>query len=253
MSSIPVWLLVDVNNWAYADHYGAGANAAGVFEARLELCQRMLEPNRIVFCYDSKVSFRRELDPSYKANRDERPVEISALLETVKGIARDHEIDNVEVEGFEADDVIASITETILPHNQRVLIASSDKDLRQLLVPKQVSQMTKIVHGPPAKGTYFKAETLWERYQLTPSQWVDYQALVGDATDNIKGCPGIGPKAAEKLLRAAGTAEGHFSCETPAKLNKTQQANLESFVAYGLDQNRQLVRLRKDVQGWWNR
>ena len=103
-------------------------------------------------------------------------------------------------EGFEADDLVATIVKKFKSDDLKIIIASSDKDLAQL-----VSENVKILD--PIKGKFFDQVELEKKFGIPPSKIVDYLALVGDASDNVPGVPGVGPKTAVKLLQQFGSAE----------------------------------------------
>jgi hypothetical protein len=136
------WLLIDVSNWAYKLlHTGGGpVGAVALFRRWLDLAVDKTEPERVVLAMDSErgQSFRRQLNPHYKAGRKEPPPGLGELIESIKQLAVDNCHDIAAAEGFEADDVIATVTRIGLESHRQVVICSSDKDLRQLLVRGRV-------------------------------------------------------------------------------------------------------------------
>lgn len=248
----PIWLLIDVSNWAHKDLHGCGPGSIALrtFARRVELCEAFFKPERIAFCFDcSGPTFRSELDPCYKANRRKSPlVGLSELIDEIRDYAIENAHDIASCEGFEADDVIATLSTIGIDSERKVMIASSDKDLRQLLVAGQVILLRNIKRGKDRpEPEYFSAAHLLREYGLKPEQWIDYQALVGDATDNIRGCDGIGKKTAEQLLRAVGSLDEHYRDVWRAPITKTQARKLSEFRGRDLELARKLVTLRRDV------
>lgn len=251
----PLWFIVDVSNWAYKDLFAAGPGAASLklTTDRLRLCASFFKPERFVLCFDTP-SFRHNVDPMYKANRRERPVGLDSLIASIRKYALDESIDCVKVDGFEADDCIASITQIGVDIGRDVVIASHDKDLCQLLIDGRVCLLYSI--KPPKRGgnrkeppetAYYSTRDLSVECDLHPSQWIDYQCLVGDASDNIPGCDGFGDKRAKELLASAGSLEEYFANVWNANITAKQRAALAGFRKHDLGRIRRLVTLRRDV------
>jgi 5'-3' exonuclease len=145
-------------------------------------------------CCDAGKSFRAEIDPTYKAQREAAP---EALHHQIRLAKEQLEADGYpvwSVKGFEADDLIASATAKALAiEGTSVLIISADKDLLQLVGPRVRAKSVR-------DGSIVDSQAVFDKFGVHPSQMRDYLALVGDASDNIKGAKGIGPKTAAKLL-----------------------------------------------------
>ena len=153
-------------------------------------------PSHIVFAFDSSLttSFRNEIFPEYKSNRESPPPELKEQFEICQAILRALGIHNLTHEKYEADDLIATVACNMRKRNFQNAIVTSDKDLAQ------------IVQGEDIWWNYSKDERLnadgvYERFGVWPHQIRDYLALVGDSVDNIPGVPGIGAKSAVRLLR----------------------------------------------------
>lgn len=194
-------------------------------------------------CCDSGRSFRRELAPSYKANRPES----DATLQHQITLAREQlEADGFPiwaVKGFEADDLIASATSRALElEDTRVLVISADKDLLQLVGPR-VNVMSA------RDGSVFDAEAVKAKFGVPPEAMRDYLCLVGDASDNVKGANGIGPKKAAELLAKYGSLEHvYFELTLHGTDFKPAMATaLKDFRQY-MDRTRELITLRADVE-----
>jgi DNA polymerase-1 len=196
-------------------------------------------PEQACFVLDGKgPSFRQEIMPSYKAQRQKMPeplsLQIEPLLQGVQLLGLPVQV----AEGGEADDVIATLCARY-KKKRPVVIVGSDKDLRQCLD-------SSVVLWDPGQRTekLITLEDFTKEEGLTPEQWPDFQALVGDSSDNIPGVPGIGPKTAKKLLARYPTLEAlrdnfdHLSSKEQQKLGPHMQA---------VFQYRELTRLRTDA------
>ncbi|MDY0226849.1 MAG: DNA polymerase I [Desulfomicrobium apsheronum] len=166
-----------------------------VFKLVLKLL-REENPSHLVFVTDGRApTFRHELLPSYKANRPRMPEGLAAQLEPLKAGLRLLGIRVLEAEGGEADDCIASLAARF-KEDRSVVIVGADKDLRQCLDEN-------VVMWDPAQGKekLVTRDGFVEETGLKPDQWADFQAMTGDAADNIPGIPKVGPKTAMGFLR----------------------------------------------------
>src|SRR6187399_1665173 len=192
---------------------------------------------------DSKKSFRRDLDPTYKAQRSsEGRAPLYHQLDLVVEALKAKGVPVWVAEGFEADDVIATATRLVLEQpDTRVLIASADKDLLALVSDR--------VHIKSLKdGAELGPADVVKKFNVTPAQVPDFLCLVGDASDNVKGAAKIGPVIAARLLSQHGTLEGLHTvwAEEPATLSATVQSSLAEFFPR-VDAVRALIALRTDV------
>ncbi|MBW2273188.1 MAG: DNA polymerase I [Deltaproteobacteria bacterium] len=179
---------------------GLPTNAALGFVNMLRRVLREEKPDYIAVALDPPGgSFRRELYPEYKAQRDATPEDLKAQLPIVRELIDAHEIPLIEIAGFEADDVIATLVERA-PEDVRVSIISTDKDLMQLC-----SERVELVDG--IKDRRFGPAEVEEKFGVPPQQMLDLRALVGDPSDNIPGVKGIGLKGAGQLIREWGDLE----------------------------------------------
>lgn len=182
---------------------------------------REIKPDYIAFCFDTKEpSFRLELYPEYKANRAEMPEDLVPQVPYVKKLTSALGIPMLEQPGFEADDIIGTLTKHGLDAGMEVVIVSCDKDFAQLVNPRVSLYDTM-------KNTRFDVEGVKAKWGVTPKQMRDYLSLVGDASDNVPGVKGVGPKGAQKLLSEFQTLEGVY--ENLDKISgKALKANLEN-------------------------
>jgi len=201
---------------------------------------RQQRSDYLLFALDSPSSWRKELYPAYKAQRPEPPEELLTQIQRAIGWIEEMGFATKQVQGFEADDVIASYAKCARELGERVRIVSYDKDLFQL-VGSGVE-----IFDPVAKRQ-IDEEEVRRRLGVAPSQVRDYLALVGDRSDNVPGVRGIGPKSACHLLERFGSLEGiyaHLDRVEPKRLAKLLEAGREeAWLSY------QLVELRTPPLG----
>jgi DNA polymerase I len=165
------------------------------------------KPAHLAVAMDSRggSSFRRELDPRYKANRQEPPSDLSSQMARAEEIVRAYQIPVFKVDGLEADDLIATIAQRVRAEApaMRMVIVSSDKDLMQLVDERLVlwETMRDKVYGVPEVA---------EKFGVDPSQLRDLLALMGDSSDNVPGVPSVGPKTAADLIKKFGTIDAMY-------------------------------------------
>ncbi len=204
----------------------------------LELIGRK-NPDYLIAAFDkSEITFRNELFPAYKANRDSMPDELRQQIPLIRHIVDAMGIAIMEQSGFEADDLLATVAAKVEAAGGRCLVVTSDKDCRQL-----ITEQTQIYNL--RKDELIDAARLMELWGVRPDQVVDYQSLVGDPVDNVPGISLIGPKLAQSLLEQYGTLEGVLDNAEKLTGNKRRQNLME-----GRDKamlSRELVALRKDV------
>ncbi len=186
-------------------------------------------------------AFRMEIFPEYKAQRSAMPDELRAQLDHLDEILDAMNIPAVRAEGFEADDVLATLSRRV-PDDIELFIVTGDQDAMQL-VNGRVKVM-RTTRGVSETKTY-EREDVVEEYGVTPEQIPDYKALVGDPSDNIPGVRGIGPKGASNLLQRFGTVDGIYDHldEISAKgtRNKLEEGRENAFLSL------ELARMRFDA------
>jgi 5'-3' exonuclease len=155
-----------------------------------------LRPSALVIALDPPggCGWRRDLAPTYKAGRVGTPDDLRTQLAMAAELLAACGLPAVTVDGWEADDVLASATQRAGDRGWHSVVVSSDKDLHQLV------SATVTLHKP--EGVIFDADAVTARYGVHPSRWVEYAALVGEGADNLGGVRGIGPAGALKLLAA---------------------------------------------------
>jgi DNA polymerase I len=153
-----------------------------------------------------KPAFRMEVYPEYKAHRSSMPEELRVQLDHLDEILESMNIPALRAEGFEADDVLATLSRRV-PEDMELFIVTGDQDAMQLVDGRV--KVLRTTRGVSETRTYGRDEVL-EEYGVTPEQIPDYKALTGDPSDNIPGVRGIGPKGAAALLEEFGTLEGIY-------------------------------------------
>jgi DNA polymerase-1 len=223
---------------------GTPTNAAYGFVQMLRKVLRDEQPSRVVVVFDARGrSFRHDLYPEYKAHRDAQPEDLSAQIPIVRELLEAHRVPVLEVEGFEADDVIATLVARA-PADARVTIVSTDKDLMQL-VDERVTLLDSM------KDRRYGPEEVEERFGVPPGRLLDLRSLVGDPSDNIPGVKGIGEKGAAELIRAWGDLDNllaHVDEVAPRRARSALAAHVEDARL-----SRRLAALRRDAPlpaGW---
>lgn len=182
---------------------------------------REVKPDYLVYCFDRKEpSFRESLYKDYKAHREDMPDDLVPQVPYLKKLADTLGVCRVEAPGFEADDIIGTIAKLGVKNHVNVVIVSGDKDFAQLVEPGVTLYDTM-------KEVRTDVEGVQAKFGIRPDQMIDYLALVGDASDNIPGVRGIGPKGAQKLLHDYGSLERIYEHIGEIK-GATQKKLLES-------------------------
>lgn len=176
----------------------------GFFTMLLKLLEDQ-NPTYLAVCFDRpKPTFRKALYAGYQAKRPQMADELSEQFVIVHEILEKAHISIFEIDGYEADDLLGTLARQIYNLKFETIIVTGDRDLLQL-VNERVKILAPIVGM--TKMILFDSEKVIEKYGLNPSQFIDYKALVGDASDNYPGVSGIGPKTAMNLLQKYETFE----------------------------------------------
>jgi len=209
----------------------------GVINAIKHL-QRKYQNAKIIMIFDAKGSnFRHEIFPEYKANRKSAEDDLVVQIEPLYEIIRAMGFHFLCEKGVEADDVIATLAKLANKNEVETIIASSDKDLFQL-VGGNIKQLDM-------KGKLYSEDEVEEKMGVKPNQILDLLALTGDTSDNIPGVPSVGPKTASKWLQLYGSVEG-VKANAESIGGKVGEKLRESFEL--LDLSYQLVQLKFDVE-----
>ena len=205
----PKLFLIDGSSYIYRAFYAIGhlSNSKGLpTNATYGFTQMLLKvlkehrPEHLAVILDSKApTFRSETYKEYKANRPAMPEGLSAQIPYIKKIIEGYRIATLEMDGYEADDLIGTIAKR-LESEADVIIITGDKDILQLV-------NDRIQVYDPMKGKKLGVQEVIQRFGVRPEQVVDVMGLAGDATDNIPGVPGIGEKTAIQLIKTYGSIE----------------------------------------------
>ena len=247
-------LLIDGHSMAYRAFYalpvenfktsaGQPTNAIYGFASMLINLIKEEKPTHIAVAFDvSRKTFRTERFPEYKANRASTPDEFRSQMSHINEMIDSFGIKHFEVEGFEADDIIATLAKSAESKGFDILICTGDRDSFQL-----VNNKTTVLY--PKKGvtemSRMTPAAVVEKYGLTPEQYPDFAALRGDPSDNLPSVPGVGEKTATKWIIDYGSLEKLLenSKEITGKVGESLRANIDV-----VRLNRELTHLLDDVK-----
>ncbi len=191
----------------------------------------------VIFDYSAKT-FRNDLYPEYKANRSAPPEDLIPQFGLIRHATRAFSLPCVEMEGFEADDLIATYCRMAEEAGADATIVSSDKDLMQLVSPS-------VSMYDPMKDRQISIPEVVEKWGVPPEKMIDLQALTGDSIDNVPGVPGIGPKTAAQLLEQFGDLDTLLARAGEIKQDKRRQSIIDNADKARI--SRTLVTLKRDV------
>ena len=241
-------LAIDATNWVHQLwHTQKPDNVLPLALRRLEILVDFARPQHVVACFDTR-SFRHDLLPDYKAHRGQKATTLVDALHAAPAIF--HRLALVcRIDGFEADDCLATLATLGIQGGQQVVIASPDKDVRQCLRVGAVSQLRnfKTSGGRLTDPDWCTANTLYNATGLQPEQWVDYQTLLGDSSDNVAGCPGWGEKTAQAALIKCKSLDSCMGNLWAVPCSNKQRDALRAWK--DLELTRRLVTLVTDVPG----
>jgi DNA polymerase-1 len=246
-------LLIDGHSMAYRAYYalptenfktssGQPTNAIYGFASMLINLIKEEKPSHIAVAFDvSRKTFRTQLYSEYTPNRAVTPDEFRSQVSLVNELIDCFGVKHFEMEGFEADDIIATLAKSAEKDGFEVLICTGDRDSFQL-----VNQNTTVLY--PKKGvtemSRMTPDAVLEKYGLTPKQYADFAALRGDPSDNLPSIPGVGEKTATKWISDYGDLEKLLANtkEITGKVGESLRANTEA-----IKLNRQLTQLVDDL------
>ena len=185
------------------------------------------QPTHMSVAFDKKApTFRHKQYADYKAGRKKMPDELGQQLEPLKELLDKFNINRLELAGYEADDIIGTVAKLGEENNFKVYIVTGDKDAIQLASHKTTTLITKKGVGEVEEYNY---DSVVERYEMTPTQFIDLKGLMGDKSDNIPGVPGIGEKTGIKLLKQYSTIENliEHTDELKGSIKKKIEENKE--------------------------
>src|SRR5262245_187222 len=192
----------------------------------------------VIFDYSAKT-FRSTLYPEYKANRSAPPEDLVPQFGLIREATRAFNLPCIEMEGFEADDIIATYARLASEAGADTTIVSSDKDLMQLVG-------ANVLMYDPMKDRRIGIPEVVDKWGVLPGKMIDLQAMTGDSVDNVPGIPGIGPKTAAQLLDTYGDLDTLLSRASEIKQEKRRETIIANADKARI--SRELVRLKNDVE-----
>lgn len=229
--------LVDANNFLFRAYHGlpplsapdgTPVNAVHGYVRMIQAMRKEYAPERIVAIFDAKgSSFRNEIYSDYKANRPPAPEDLVPQIKLVRGATQALGVPWVELENYEADDLIAGYAKASLAAKLRCYVVSADKDLMQLVTPVDENGVG-ITLWDSMKSRMFDPQAVFDKFGVYPEKLGDLLALAGDSVDNVPGVPGIGPKTAALLLETYGDLDTILE-KAPEIKQKKRRENLIEF------------------------
>ena len=202
--------LIDGSSYIYRAYFairhlsnskGEATNAVYGFVNMLLKVVREQAPDHLAVVFDAKgPTFRKELYPDYKANRAQMPEDLVPQIPVIKALVKAFNMPAIEKQGFEADDIIATLAKKFAAEGLEVTVVTGDKDLMQV-----VSERIQLLDT--MKDQVSGLAEVEARFGGTPDQVIEVQALAGDSSDNVPGVPGVGEKTAVKLIQQFGSVE----------------------------------------------
>ncbi|MBR5354952.1 MAG: DNA polymerase I, partial [Alphaproteobacteria bacterium] len=242
--------LIDGNSLVFRAYYGVHSNLTrsdgmpvgavyGFFNMVLPTLAAAKPNDSFICVFDaSRISFRQDIYPQYKANRNETPADLITQSELIRIGLHAMGVPVLCIPGVEADDVIATIATQNCKKSDNTRIITSDKDLMQL-----VSDCVFLYDGMKEKEIH-EPEVL-EKFAVKPNQVIDVQSLMGDSSDNVPGVPGIGPKKAAELINEFGSLDNLY-----ANLDSVKNERVRGLLRDNREMafiSKQLVTLKRDV------
>ena len=242
-------VLVDGSGYIFRAYYalppmfrsdGTPVNAVfGFTNMLVKLIEDYKDEKMIVVFDAARENFRNQIFKYYKANRGDTPEDLIPQFEIIRECVNAFNIPQIEIEGYEADDIIAAYCELSQKEKIQSIIVSSDKDLMQL-VNENVTMLD------PMKNKSIGIEQVIEKFGLPPEKVIQIQALTGDKVDNIPGAPGIGPKTALQLIEEFGDVKSLI--KNAKKINQEKRRNIILDNKDEILVSLELVKLKRDIK-----
>jgi DNA polymerase-1 len=229
-------VLIDGHALAYRTFYalplemfttstGEPTNATwGFARTLLDLLLTEEPPEYLAVSFDVGRTFRDDIFPAYKGTRAKMPEELGVQIGRIRQLVQTFNIPVLELDGYEADDVLGTIARQATPHGVPVRIITGDRDLLQLVDDHTTVELPPDRHVRQAR--LFDAAAVQEKLGITPRQLIDWKALAGDKSDNIPGVAGVGEKTAISLLNQYGDLDGIYAnlAQIPARWRNKLEA-----------------------------
>ncbi|MEE8291500.1 MAG: DNA polymerase I [Candidatus Tectomicrobia bacterium] len=224
MSDRPTAYLVDGSAFVYRAFFamrqlstsqGVPTNAVFGFKNMLQSLVRQEQPHYLAVVFDERgPTFRHEFDPTYKANRPPMPDDLAAQLPYIHRLVEAFNIPRLSLQGYEADDIMGTLARRFAAQGCEVVLVSGDKDFCQLVD-------THVTMLDTTKDQRLGVAEVRERFGVEPERVIEVFGLMGDASDNVPGVPGVGEKTAKQLIATFGTIE-----EVLARVDEVKQPKL---------------------------
>ena len=229
------YLIIDGNSIVNRAFYGVKAlttkeglytNALFGFINILQHLREQCAPDAIAVAFDVHApTFRHKLYDAYKAGRRGMPDELRAQMPLLKELLDRMGIVRIEVEGYEADDILGTLSAAVTAEGGECYLATGDRDALQL-VDEHVTVLLAATRAGRSETERMTPEAVQEKYGLTPDRLIDLKALMGDSSDNIPGVAGVGEKTAVDLLKAFGSLDGLYAAVETAEMRESVRQKL---------------------------
>jgi len=259
MSERPVFYLLDGHAIAYRQYFGRPVESFSTKDGEptnatygftgvlLDIIQKE-RPDYLAVSFDDGLSGRDEIYPEYKGTREKMPDELDQQMKRIEQLVRAFNIPVLKMQGYEADDLIGTITQQAEKQGVHTRIVTGDRDLLQLLTEHVTVQL------PPKRGETepqdYNIERFTEKYDIRPDQLVDQKALMGDSSDNIPGIRGIGEKTSVRLLKKYETLDNIYKNAEDASDIRGITGKMQEKLIAGRDMayiSQDLARIRCDL------
>ncbi|USF30100.1 DNA polymerase I [Clostridium sp. MD294] len=248
------FMMIDGNSIANRAYYGVPllTNSQGTYTNAIygfiNILFKLLEeekPDYLAVAFDlHSPTFRHKLSEQYKSNRKGMPKELREQMPLLKQILTAMQIKQYEIEGYEADDILGTLSLKAEQNNMQAVIISGDRDLLQLASDTLKIRIPKTKAGKTEIEDYFAQDVL-QKYGVTPTEFIDVKALMGDASDNVAGVPSIGEKTAIKIIQQYHTIENAIQYVDDIKPKKASE-NLKAYYEQAM-LSKTLVTIVRDI------
>lgn len=243
-------VVIDTNFWITSFFHASPSFALHNFRRRLEAIEshwgHFLDAK--ICAFDSKTSERKKFCPSYKSKRKEKSDELREMLQKSVGIALECDWVVAAMEGWESDDILASVAKQGSDSGHKVVLVTQDKDCCQCLVKDKVTQLRNMkMNKGKMEMEWVTADDVPKRFGVEAKQMIDFQTLVGDDGDDVDGVEGVGPKTAALILKERATLDELFANPWVAGLGEKLRTRLLAYQGEECEMTRRLVTLKTDL------